>query len=34
MARGNAPMLPHVMKQGTFENPNKALQARCAAMQQ
>jgi microcystin degradation protein MlrC len=32
MAWGNAPMLPHVMKQGTFENPNKALQARCAAM--
>jgi hypothetical protein len=34
MAWGNVPMLPHVMKQGTFENPNKALQARCAAMQQ
>jgi microcystin degradation protein MlrC len=34
MAWGNAPMLPHVMKQGTFENPNKALQARCAAMHQ
>jgi microcystin degradation protein MlrC len=32
MAWGNAPMLPHVMKQGTFENPNKALQARCAEM--
>lgn len=32
MAWGNAPMLPHVMKQGTFENPNKALQARCVAM--
>ena len=32
MAWGNAPMLPHVMKQGSFENPNKALQARCAAM--
>ena len=32
MAWGNAPMLPHVMKQGTFENPNQALQARCAAM--
>jgi microcystin degradation protein MlrC len=32
MAWGNAPMLPHVMKQGTFENPNKALQARCAAV--
>ncbi len=34
MAWGNAPMLPHVMKQGTFENPNKALQARCTAMVQ
>jgi microcystin degradation protein MlrC len=32
MAWGNAPMLPHVMRQGTFENPNKALQARCAEM--
>jgi len=32
MAWGNAPMLPHVMKQGTFENPNKALQTRCADM--
>jgi microcystin degradation protein MlrC len=32
MAWGNAPMLPHVMKQGTFENPNRALQARCVAM--
>jgi microcystin degradation protein MlrC len=32
MAWGSAPMLPHVMRQGTFENPNKALQARCAAM--
>jgi microcystin degradation protein MlrC len=32
MAWGNAPMLPHIMKQGTFENPNRALQARCAAM--
>jgi len=32
MAWGNAPMLPHVMKQGTFENPNKALQSRCVAM--
>ena len=32
MAWGNAPMLPHVMKQGTFENPNQSLQARCAAM--
>ena len=32
MAWGNAPMLPHVMKQGSFENPNQALQRRCAAM--
>ena len=32
MAWGNAPMLPHVMKQGSFENPNKALQERAAAM--
>jgi microcystin degradation protein MlrC len=32
MAWGNAPMLPHIMKQGTFEKPNKALQVRCAAM--
>ncbi|HKY94216.1 MAG TPA: M81 family metallopeptidase [Kiloniellales bacterium] len=32
MAWGNAPMLPHVMRQGSFENPNKALQQRAAAM--
>jgi microcystin degradation protein MlrC len=32
MAWGNAPMLPHVMRQGTADHPNKALQARCAAM--
>jgi len=32
MAWGNVPMLPHVMKQGSFENPNKALQQRAAAM--
>jgi microcystin degradation protein MlrC len=32
MAWGNAPMLPHVMRQGTDDQPNKALQARCAAM--
>jgi microcystin degradation protein MlrC len=32
MAWGNAPMLPHVMRQGTADHPNKALQARVAAM--
>jgi microcystin degradation protein MlrC len=32
MAWGNAPMLPHVMRQGTADHPNKALQERCAAM--
>jgi microcystin degradation protein MlrC len=32
MAWGNLPMLPHVMRQGTDDEPNKALQARCAAM--
>jgi microcystin degradation protein MlrC len=32
MAWGNAPMLPHVMRQGTADHPNQALQARCAAM--
>ena len=32
MAWGNAPMLPHIMRQGTDDHPNKALQARCAAM--
>ncbi len=29
MAWGNAPMLPHVMRQGTADHPNKELQARC-----
>src|SRR5271163_1996649 len=32
MAWGNVPMLPHVMRQGTDDHPNKALQARCAAL--
>jgi microcystin degradation protein MlrC len=34
MAWGNVPMLPHVMRQGTGDHPNKELQARCAAMAQ
>lgn len=33
MAWGNAPMLPHVMRQGTDDFPNQALQARAAAME-
>jgi microcystin degradation protein MlrC len=32
MAWGNAPMLPHVMRQGSDDHPNRELQARCAAM--
>jgi len=32
MAWGNVPMLPHVMRQGSDDFPNKELQARCAAM--
>jgi microcystin degradation protein MlrC len=32
MAWGNAPMLPHVMKQGTADHPNRALQAQCLEM--
>ena len=32
MAWGNVPMLPHVMRQGTDDHPNKELQHRCAAM--
>jgi microcystin degradation protein MlrC len=32
MAWGNAPMLPHVMRQGTDDHPNKELQHRCVAM--
>jgi microcystin degradation protein MlrC len=31
-AWGNVPMLPHVMRQGSDDHPNKELQARCAAM--
>jgi microcystin degradation protein MlrC len=34
MAWGNAPMLPHIMRQGTDEHPNRELQQRCAAMTQ
>ena len=29
MAWGNVPMLPHVMRQGSDDHPNKELQARC-----
>jgi microcystin degradation protein MlrC len=29
MAWGNVPMLPHVMRQGTDDHPNKELQHRC-----
>ncbi len=32
MAWGNVPMLPHVMRQGTDDHPNKELQQRCATM--
>jgi microcystin degradation protein MlrC len=32
MAWGNVPMLPHVMRQGSGDNPNRELQERCAAM--
>jgi microcystin degradation protein MlrC len=32
LAWGNVPMLPHVMRQGSDDYPNKELQARCAAM--
>ncbi len=32
MAWGNVPMLPHVMRQGSDDHPNRALQARVAAM--
>src|SRR6201987_3837878 len=32
MAWGNDPMLPHVMRQGTDDHPNKELQHRCAAL--
>ena len=33
MAFGRAPMLPHVMRQGSDDSPNRELQARCKAMQ-
>jgi microcystin degradation protein MlrC len=32
IAWGNAPMLPHVMRQGSDDHPNKELQARVASM--
>jgi microcystin degradation protein MlrC len=32
MAWGNQPMLPHVMRQGSDDHPNKELQHRCATM--
>ena len=32
-AWGNLPMLPHVMRQGTADEPNRSLQARCKAME-
>ncbi|HVH76545.1 MAG TPA: M81 family metallopeptidase [Stellaceae bacterium] len=32
IAWGNAPMLPHVMRQGTDDMPNRRLQQRCAEM--
>src|SRR5258706_12754363 len=32
MAWGNLPMLPHVMRQGSDDHPNRELQTRCAAM--
>jgi microcystin degradation protein MlrC len=33
MVWGNRPMLPHVMRQSSLDEPNKALQARCAEME-
>ncbi len=33
MVWGNRPMLPHVMRQGSDDHPNKMLQARCRAME-
>ena len=33
MAWGRQPMLPHVMRQGSDDSPNKALQARCRQME-
>jgi microcystin degradation protein MlrC len=34
MAWGNAPMLPHVMRQGTDDEPNRTLQARARELEQ
>ncbi len=34
LAWGNRPMLPHVMRQGTDDFPNQALQDRCREMEQ
>ena len=34
MVWGNAPMLPHVMRQGTDDEPNKALQRRAAELEE
>jgi microcystin degradation protein MlrC len=34
MAWGNVPMLPHVMRQGSDDHPNRELQARVAEMRQ
>jgi microcystin degradation protein MlrC len=33
MAWGNRPMLPHVMRQASDDQPNKGLQARCRALE-
>jgi microcystin degradation protein MlrC len=33
MAWGRQPMLPHVMRQGTDDSPNKEIQARCREME-
>ncbi|MFO1268164.1 MAG: M81 family metallopeptidase [Rubrivivax sp.] len=33
MAWGRQPMLPHVMRQGSDDEPNRTLQARCKAME-
>jgi microcystin degradation protein MlrC len=34
MAWGNRPMLPHVMRQGSDDSPNRELQARCRQMEE
>ena len=34
MAWGNRPMLPHVMRQGTDDFPNREIQARCKEMEE